>query len=418
MDKLDMESKNIIENNISKIAELFPSAIKELNNKLLVDFDELKQELSDVLLDDKKEKYELTWPGKKEAYILSNSRTKNTLRPLKNKSNNFELAENIYIEGDNLEALKIIQESYLNKIKCIYIDPPYNTGNDFIYNDNFGKSNYEELLDSGQIDEFGNRLVSNTQTNGRFHSDWLSMMYSRLKIARNLLREDGVIFISINDCEQENLKKICNEIFGERNFVATLIRKVMEGGKSDSKGIATEHEYCHVYVKNNYDGIYKKKSDKLEHYNKKDQYYEDRGYYYLKPLENGGLGYVPSLDYPIIGPDGVEIYPGDYNGDNGYRWVWSKEKFEKAMKLDMIEFTKSTKNNTKYKVYYKIYEKMDTDGNYAEKELPYSTLYLDGFTNRQAVNDLKRVFDNSRIFDYPKPISFLKEIIKMSFQKR
>lgn len=200
MNKLDMESKDIIDSNIEKLKDLFPSCVQEDK----IDFDMLKQELSTVVIDDKKEKYQLTWPGKKEAIVLSNERINKTLRPIKEKSVNFDNTENIYIEGDNLEALKILQESYLNKIKCIYIDPPYNTGNDFIYNDSFKKDSNEELVESGQADEEGNRLVSNNQSNGRFHSDWLNMIYPRLKLSRNLLRDDGVIFISIDENEYVN----------------------------------------------------------------------------------------------------------------------------------------------------------------------------------------------------------------------
>lgn len=220
MNKLDMKSYDFTNNNLEKLKSMFPSAIIETGNGYKVDFEVLKQELSDVVLDEKKEKYELTWPGKKQAILESNIIETKTLRPLKDKSVDFDETKNIYIEGDNLEALKILQESYLNKIKCIYIDPPYNTGNDFIYNDNFDKTSVEELKESGQIDELGNRLITNNSSNGRFHSDWLSMMYPRLKLGRNLLTDDGVIFISIDDSELTNLKKICDEIFGENNFVA------------------------------------------------------------------------------------------------------------------------------------------------------------------------------------------------------
>ena len=174
------------------------------------------------------------------------------------------------------------------------------------------------------------------------------MMYPRLVLARNLLSDDGVIFISIDDGEVSNLKKICDEVLGASNFVGAIIRKVMEGGKSDSTGLAIEHEYCLCYGKQGSSGIYKRTSEHLEHYNKKDKYFEERGYYYLKPLENGGLGYVPTLDYPIAGPNGVDIYPGDFYGDNGYRWVWGKEKFNRALDLDMIEFTISQKDKSKY----------------------------------------------------------------------
>lgn len=259
-------------------------------------------------------------------------------------------------------------------------------------------------------------MFKNTDSNGRFHSDWCSMIYPRLSLARNLLSDDGIICISIDDNEQENLKKICDEILGRENYIGTLIRKVMEGGKSDSSGLAIEQEYCHVYGKHGAVGLNKKTSKHLDHYNKKDQYYESRGYYYLKPLENGGLGYIPSLDYPIFGPDGKAIYPGDFHGDNGYRWVWSREKVERALKLDMITFVPSQKDKNKLKVYYKIYEYVDTDGNPSEKQLPYPTLFLDGFTNRQAINDLKRLF-NGRVFDYPKPVRFIQELIHMAGDK-
>lgn len=228
MKKLEMKTTNIVIENIKYIQERFPNAIVETEKGFEVDFNTLKQEMSNIIADDTKEKYQLTWPGKKEAILLANTRTTKTLRPLKEKSVDFDNTENIYIEGDNLEALKILQESYLNKIKCIYIDPPYNTGNDFIYNDNFNKNTNEELEDSGQVDEEGNRLVTNTESNGRFHSVWLSMMYSRLKLARNLLTNDGIIFISIDDNELFNLKKICDEIFGENNFINNISIKMSE----------------------------------------------------------------------------------------------------------------------------------------------------------------------------------------------
>ena len=201
MNKLDMKSENIIDDNIEYIREKFPNVVVESEKGYAIDFNVLKQELSDVIVDETKEKYQLTWPGKKEAIVTANTPTTKTLRPVREKSVNFDTTENIYIEGDNLEALKILQESYLGKIKCIYIDPPYNTGNDFIYKDKFNKDSNHELLDSGQIDEDGNRLITNTHSNGKFHSDWLSMMYPRLKLARNLLSNDGVIFISI-DCHE------------------------------------------------------------------------------------------------------------------------------------------------------------------------------------------------------------------------
>lgn len=248
INKLDMKSKDIVNDNISKISELFPNCISEGK----IDFDMLKQELSKDIIQDGKEKYQLTWAGKKDAIINANTPCNKTLRPLKEKSVDFDNTKNIYIEGDNLEALKLLQESYLNKIKCIYIDPPYNTGNDFIYNDKYINNN--ELGESGQIDEYNNKLISNVESNGKFHSDWLSMMYPRLKLARNLLSEDGVIFISIDDNEVMNLKKVCDEIFGEKNFEADFHIKVRHEKRILREDIryqlVMEHLLC--YRKSNY----------------------------------------------------------------------------------------------------------------------------------------------------------------------
>ena len=245
MNKLDMESKNIHEYNINKIKELFPNCV--INNE--IDFDALKQELSLCIIENGKEKYQMTWPGKKEAIVNANTPTKNTLKPLLNKSVNFNETKNIYIEGDNLETLKILQESYLGKISCIFIDPPYNTGNDFIYNDNFSKNNQTELLESGQIDEYGNRLVSNNQTNGKFHSDWLSMFYSRIKLARNLLTKDGIIFVSLDDHENYNARKIMNEIFGENNFVCEFIWEKKKKPSFLHKNVGKIFDYILCYAK-------------------------------------------------------------------------------------------------------------------------------------------------------------------------
>lgn len=249
MNKLDMESKDIVDENIQKISELFPNVIVESDTGKTIDFDMLKQELSKDIVEGVKEKYQLTWPGKKEAIVNANTPSKSTLRPLKEKSVDFDNTQNIYIEGDNLEVLKILQESYLNKIKCIYIDPPYNTGNDFIYNDKFKKDIDEELLESGQVDEEGNRMVTNNQSNGRFHSDWLSMIYPRLKLARNLLTDDGVIVISISDMEIDNLKKICNEIFGENNYCGDIIWNSTKS-VTNTALISVSHTYNLVYFKN------------------------------------------------------------------------------------------------------------------------------------------------------------------------
>lgn len=245
--KLDMQSQNILDGNIEKIAALFPNCVTETAEGLKVDFDQLRQELSDEIVDGAKERYRLDWPGKREAIVTANLPTTNTLRPVREDSVDFDKTENLYIEGDNLEVLKILQESYLNKIKMIYIDPPYNTGKDFVYKDNFA-ADVEEWKEKNERDETGNRLVVNPETSGRYHSDWLTMMYPRLKLARNLLTDDGVIFISIDDNEVHNLRKICDEIFGEGNFVVDLIWQ-KKTGASDSTTISTITEFILVYCK-------------------------------------------------------------------------------------------------------------------------------------------------------------------------
>jgi adenine-specific DNA-methyltransferase len=224
-DKLDMSSPNIVSKNIEKIAALFPNCVTETDNGLAIDFDLLKQELNQDIVEGTKERYRLEWPGKREAIVTANLPINKTLRPAREESVDFDNTENLYIEGDNLEVLKLLQESYLGKIKMIYIDPPYNTGNDFVYKDNFTQESQEYQEEAGLKDEYNNRLVANPVTSGRYHSDWLTMMYPRLKLAKNLLTDDGVIFISIDDHEMENLKKICNEIFGEENFRNYLLTR-------------------------------------------------------------------------------------------------------------------------------------------------------------------------------------------------
>ena len=254
-DKLDMKSMDIAQDNIAKIKALFPSAITEVMGddgkvKLAIDFDALKQELSEDLISEKAERYQMTWPDKSKAKVLANSRITATLRPDKEKSVDFDNTENLYIEGDNLDVLKLLRETYLGKVKMIYIDPPYNTGNDFVYNDDFAMSADDYAEVSGQYDEQGNRLVVNTESNGRFHTDWLNMIYPRLKVARDLLSDDGVIFISIDENEVENLKKICDEIFGKGNFVDTLHWKKKKQPSFLAKHTAKVMEYVLVYARN------------------------------------------------------------------------------------------------------------------------------------------------------------------------
>lgn len=248
--RLKLESKDIVVENIEKIGELFPNVITETENGKKIDYDLLKQELSKDIVEGNKERYQLTWAGKKESIVTANTPINKTLRPVKEKSVDFDNTQNIYIEGDNLEALKILQNSYLNKIKCIYIDPPYNTGKDFIYKDNYKKALKEMEKEEGLIDSENNRLISNSYSNGRFHSDWLSMIYPRLKLSRNLLSNDGIIFISIDENEFSNMKKLCDEIFGEQNFIINFIWEKGKEGGNDSSIMRSHYENILCYCKN------------------------------------------------------------------------------------------------------------------------------------------------------------------------
>lgn len=417
MNKLDMESKNIVDENIERISELFPNVIVESTNGKAIDFELLKQELSKEIVDGAKEKYQLTWPGKKEAIVNANTPSKNTLRPIKKKSVDFDYTENIYIEGDNLEVLKILQESYLNKIKCIYIDPPYNTGSDFIYNDKFSKSENEELNESGQIDEDGNRMISNNQSNGRFHSDWLSMMFSRLKLARNLLSKDGLIFVSIDDNEQANLKKVCDEIFGEKNFIGIFCINTTPNAR-DYGHIGKMHEYALFYAKN----IDFAKSNMIPEEEKKFTYSDEIGGFNIHPLYNSNEAFTPAnrpnLYYPFyvnpnsktkdgfyeIGlenrPGWIEVYPPK-SVKNGVQFVWRWGKEERSR-------TNLNKEIVGYKVdnEFRIVQKMRNSA-----KLIRSFLYDGGYTSRKGTAEVEEII-GSKIFSFPKPVELIKLFLK------
>lgn len=392
MNKLDMESKNIIESNIEKLKELFPSCVQEDK----IDFDMLKQELSSVVIDDKKEKYQLTWPGKKEAIVNANTPSKDTLRPIKEKSVDFNKTENIYIEGDNLEALKILQESYLNKIDCIYIDPPYNTGSDLIYNDTFRNEN--ELLDSGQIDYLGNRLVTNSNANGRFHSDWLSMMYPRLKLARNLLNKNGVIFISIDENEYMNLKKICDEIYGENNYIGDIIRKTKSMTNDSGCGFNNQHEYLLIYCKDNQNVNLVGNSKKFENYKNPDN--DPNGDWCSgdPSAKSGGKGtyfaienpYTKRIDYP----------------PTGRYWAFNENTFKEYVKQGRIKF-KTEYSEKERGFIFKRYKK-----DLKTFSLPLDSLFgvSNEYMNQVATKELSTLMKNS-LFSYPKPVEYIKKII-------
>ncbi|MFZ1249734.1 MAG: site-specific DNA-methyltransferase, partial [Candidatus Saccharimonadales bacterium] len=255
MDKLDLHSRDILGGNVEKIGQLFPGVVTEVkdeqgNTKKAVDFDLLRQHLSDELVEGDRERFRLDWPGKRASILKANTPTTKTLRPVREDSVDFDTTQNVFIEGDNFEVLKVLQESYLGKVKMIYIDPPYNTGKDFIYKDNFAadKAEYEEEL-GVRDDENGGKLVKNTETNGRYHSDWLSMMQERLIVARDLLTDDGVIFISIDDNEQSRLKGLCDEVFGEGNFIGNLIIENNPKGRKNARYVSVSSEYCLAYAR-------------------------------------------------------------------------------------------------------------------------------------------------------------------------
>jgi len=401
MKKLSMKSVDLTQKNIEKIAELFPNVITEVrdeNGKLkrAIDFELLKQELSDIVVEGDKERYQLMWPGKKQAILNANTPIDKTLRPVKEDSVDWDTTQNLYIEGDNLEVLKLLQESYLNKIKCIYIDPPYNTGKDFIYKDDFKESTEEYLEESGQVDEEGNRLFQNTESNGRFHSDWLTMMYSRLKIARNLLRDDGVIFISIDDNEIDNLKKICDEIFGSDNFIANVIWQHSIQPKGYLGKFSVHHNFILVYAKSiNYS---LESLDRTEEHNKaySNPDNDPRGPW--RPGDVRNSLYRPNLIFDIITPSGKVIKPPK----NG--WRWSKETIEKKISTGEIIF-----NADETKIIRKIYLK-DLKGRAPE------TIWFgkDVGTTRDGNKILKELFDNVVPFDTSKPVGLIKRILELS----
>lgn len=345
MDKMRMESIDMTARNIEKIGALFPNCITETkdadgNPKKAINFDLLRQMLSGDAIDGD-EAYEFTWVGKKAAIAEAHKPIRKTLRPCIEESVNWDRTENLYIEGDNLEALKLLQESYLGKVKMIYIDPPYNTGNDFIYRDDFKQSAEDYDKECGACDADGNRMFKNTDTNGRFHSDWCSMIYSRLMLARNLLTDDGVIFISLDDSELFNCKEICDEVFGSENFVCNFIRKNKTGSGHDSSRIAIEFDYILCYAKNIHSCMLNREIVQTEadgKYRFEDEYVAERGKYYLRDMDYKG-SYSEKLDYAIEAPDGTVLYSGGRKGKPN-TWRWSKEKFERGIKNGYVVFDK------------------------------------------------------------------------------
>ena len=413
MDKMKFESPDIVSGNIEKIAALFPNCVTEMpdeNGKIkrAINFELLKQMLSPDVVDGD-EAYEFTWVGKKASIVEANKPIRKTLRPCPEESKDWDTTENLYIEGDNLEVLKLLQGSYLGKVKMIYIDPPYNTGNDFIYADDFMRSQEEENAQMGMYDEDENRLFKNTDTNGRFHSDWCSMIYSRLLLARGLLADTGLIFVSIDDCELTNMRRICDEVFGETNFVDTIIWKKRYGGGAKEKWLVSLQEYVLVYCKNAallgelYVPLTK---DSIErYYQKKDENYAMRGGYRTHPLEaTKSMDARANLVYPIPAPDGSEIWPKR-------QWLWSKDRAYEALGKGELEIYQG--NDGSWQVATKQYLR-DADGT---ERLGKMFSIIENIYTQHGTNEMISLMGNAKIFPFPKPSSFVKQLLPLASDK-
>lgn len=396
MDKLKLHTPNLTDENTAKIAALFPHCVTEGK----IDFELLKQELSSSMIDGTQERYQLNWVGKREALLNANAPIAKTLRPCRDESVDFDTTENLYIEGDNLDALKLLQETYLNKVKMIYIDPPYNTGNDFIYEDDFAENTADYLQGSNQKDDAGNRLTTNSESNGRFHSDWLSMMYPRLKLARNLLRDDGVIFISIDDNEQANLKRLCDEVFGDDNFVANVVWKHTQQSKNDEKYFSRHYNSIVCYRKSNtlLELSFPRTEEDNKNYSNPDN--DKNGDWRSGDVRSPNPR--KTLCYKITTPSGKTIYPPE----NG--WRWSETETKRKIESGEIIF-----NNDETKIIRKIYL------NNQEGRTPENIWMGDKFgTTRQANAEIKSLFDSISIFDTPKPTGLIDSICKLFHKEK
>lgn len=406
-----MHSPDLTQENIAKLAALFPNCVTEARGKdgklkKAVDFDQLRQELSNHIVEGPQERYRLDWPGKREALLAANAPIAKTLRPCREESVDFDTTKNLFIEGDNLEALKLLQETYLGKVKMIYIDPPYNTRNNLIYMDDFAESNSEYLARSNQSDASGNKLISNTEANGRFHSDWLSMIYSRLKIAKSFLTNDGILFVSIDDNEGANLKRLCDEIFGEGNYKGTIVRATGQTTGQDSGGLGSSFDYVLIYSKDpdtELSGLPLAEND-LERYEEEDE----RGKYALWQLRKTGSNDRredrPNMFFPVIDPVGNNVYP---IGPTGYEscWRFDSKGYAKLVSENFIVWKKRVKNGK-------------------EVWWPYVKTYLEGRTKRpsplwddldgskKASIDLRALMEGN-VFDNPKPVSVIRRLIQI-----
>ena len=406
MDKLKMQTANKADENFKKLAAMFPNAVTETIDETTgevvraIDKDVLMQEINTHVVDGKEERYQFTWPDKKKSVLLANSPIAETLRPCRDESVDFDNTENLYIEGDNLDVLKLLQETYLGKVKMIYIDPPYNTGNDFVYNDDFSESIDDFLDRSGQFDEDGNRLFHNTESNGRFHTDWLNMIYPRLKIARNLLSDDGVIFISIDDNEQENLKKICDEILGSQNFVAQVIWERAFSPINLMKHFSPSHDYILCYAKNIELAICNgipRSEEANDRYSNPDN--DPRGVWSSSDISVGPA--VQENVYPITTPSGRVVEP-----PAGRSWSLSKNAFLERLHDNRIWFGPDGNGVPRIKRFLSELKKSGITPMtiWKHTEVDHS---------QGATQKLAKLFDGKKFFDYPKSVELIKRCLQL-----
>lgn len=423
MDKLKMHSPNLTQDNLARIRELFPNCVTEAQSndgqiQLAVDFDQLRQELSESIVEGPQERYHLNWPGKREALLTANAPIAKTLRPCREESLDFDTTQNLFIEGDNLDALKLLQETYLGKVKMIYIDPPYNTGNDFIYRDDFTSPVGDYLIDGNQVDSSGNRLTANPQTNGRFHSDWMSMMYSRVKLARNMLKDTGVLFVSIDDNEQSNLKKICDEVFGEANFIGLFVVNASPSG-IDYGHLAKTHDYALFYAKD----ISLAVTNQLREESKEFKFKDEHGGFNVYPLYNGNVAFNPStrpnLHYPFyVNPSNnladdfyeisvqpqsgwVEVWPVVSKKEGIPRvWRWGKTKASAGANVEIVGYKNESGE-------YRIVQK----SRHTTKVIR-SLLMDNEVSSRRGTGDFEKLF-NGKYFPFPKSVELIRRFVEV-----
>ncbi|MEY8880327.1 site-specific DNA-methyltransferase [Donghicola sp. XS_ASV15] len=411
MDKLKMHSPDLSQDNIAKIRDLFPGCVTEARDeatgglRLAVDFDALRQELSDHIVEGPQERYRLDWPGKREAMATGQGPEAKTVRPKEAESFRFDDTKNLFIEGDNLTALKLIQDGLLGAVKMIYIDPPYNTGSDFVYEDDFSQGSSEFLRRSMQIDEAGNRLVANTDNNGRFHSDWLSMIYPRLRIARSLMSSDGLILISADDNEIHNLRKVCDEVFGADNFIDNIIWKKRYGGGAKEKHLVSIHEYILMYARDieSVANMYVPLTDAQveRYYTNQDEFFEEKGPFRTHPLEAmKSFEDRPNLNFSVKAPDGSDIWPKR-------QWRWSRERMQSALDAGEVYFQRAKGGS--WSISSKQYLKESGGDVRASKFFSI----IDGVYGQHGTNEIVDIFGNSQVFPFAKPSELIRRLVEL-----